>query len=50
MPDVTSFTFADQPDHLQTCLLELRRGFCFEARQQRLTFDNEHLYVDLVFY
>ncbi|WP_052695769.1 PDDEXK nuclease domain-containing protein [Hymenobacter sp. AT01-02] len=37
-------------DHLQTFLLELGRGFCFEARQKRLTFDNEHLYVDLVFY
>jgi hypothetical protein len=31
-------------------LLELGRGFCFEARQKRLTFDNEHYYVDLVFY
>lgn len=37
-------------DHLQTFLLELGRVFCFEARQKRLTFDNEHLYVDLVFY
>lgn len=37
-------------DHLQTFLMELGRGFCFEARQKRLTFDNEHLYVDLVFY
>jgi predicted nuclease of restriction endonuclease-like (RecB) superfamily len=37
-------------DHLQTFLLELGRGFCFEARQKRLTFDNEHYYVDLVFY
>ena len=37
-------------DHLQIFLVELGRGFCFEARQKRLTFDNEHLYVDLVFY
>jgi len=37
-------------EHLQTFLLELGRGFCFEARQKRLTFDNEHYYVDLVFY
>ncbi|WP_243650967.1 PDDEXK nuclease domain-containing protein [Hymenobacter gummosus] len=35
---------------LQTFLLELGPGFCFEARQKRLTFDNEHLHVDLVFY
>jgi predicted nuclease of restriction endonuclease-like (RecB) superfamily len=26
--------------HLQTFLVELGRGFCFEARQKRLTFDN----------
>ncbi|GAB3298880.1 hypothetical protein GCM10027348_22680 [Hymenobacter tenuis] len=37
-------------DHLQTFLLDLGRGFCFEARQKRLTFDNKHLYVELVFY
>lgn len=37
-------------DHLQEFLLELGRGFCFEARQKRITVDNEHFYVDLVFY
>jgi predicted nuclease of restriction endonuclease-like (RecB) superfamily len=37
-------------EHLQTFLVELGRGFCFEARQKRLTFDNEHYFVDLVFY
>jgi predicted nuclease of restriction endonuclease-like (RecB) superfamily len=36
--------------HLQTFLVELGRGFCFEARQKRLTFDNEHYFIDLVFY
>lgn len=36
--------------HLQTFLVEMGRGFCFEARQKRLTFDNEHYFVDLVFY
>lgn len=25
-------------------------GFCFEARQKRLTFDNSHYRIDLVFY
>jgi predicted nuclease of restriction endonuclease-like (RecB) superfamily len=37
-------------DHLQTFLLELGKGFCFEARQKRLTIDGEYYYVDLVFY
>lgn len=26
------------------------RGFCFEARQRRITFDNTHHRIDLVFY
>lgn len=26
------------------------RGFCFEARQRRITFDNTHYRIDLVFY
>jgi predicted nuclease of restriction endonuclease-like (RecB) superfamily len=37
-------------NHLQSFLLELGAGFCFEARQMRITMDNEHDYVDLVFY
>jgi predicted nuclease of restriction endonuclease-like (RecB) superfamily len=37
-------------DHLQQFLLELGTGFCFEARQFRVTIGNEHDYVDLVFY
>jgi predicted nuclease of restriction endonuclease-like (RecB) superfamily len=36
--------------HLQTFLVEMGRGFCFEARQKRITFDNEHYFIDLVFY
>lgn len=36
--------------HLQEFLLELGRGFAFVARQKRLDFDDEHFYVDLVFY
>ncbi|HEX8429301.1 PDDEXK nuclease domain-containing protein [Hymenobacter sp.] len=36
--------------HLQTFLVELGRGFCFEARQKRITFDNEHYFIDLIFY
>ena len=37
-------------DHLQKFLLEMGRGFCFEARQRRITFDNTHYRIDLVFY
>jgi len=37
-------------DHLQNFLLEMGRGFCFEARQKRITFDNTHYRIDLVFY
>lgn len=35
---------------LQDFLLELGKGFLFEARQKRFTFDEKHFYVDLVFY
>jgi hypothetical protein len=28
----------------------LGKGFLFEARQKRFSFDNEHFFVDLVFY
>ncbi len=31
-------------------LLELGKGFLFEARQKRFTFDGDHFFVDLVFY
>jgi predicted nuclease of restriction endonuclease-like (RecB) superfamily len=37
-------------DHLQSFLLELGAGFCFEARQKRIAVGNEHDYLDLVFY
>ena len=36
--------------HLQTFLLEMGKGFCFEARQKRITFGNTHYRIDLVFY
>lgn len=35
---------------LEHFLLELGKGFLFEARQKRFTFDDEHYFVDLVFY
>lgn len=37
-------------DHLQTFLLELGHGFCFEARQKRILIGETHGFVDLVFY
>ena len=37
-------------DNLQKFLIELGTGFCFEARQKRITFDNTHYRIDLVFY
>ncbi|CUQ93196.1 Uncharacterized conserved protein [Alistipes finegoldii] len=37
-------------DKMQHFLLELGKGFLFEARQKRFTFDEENFYVDLVFY
>jgi len=35
---------------LSQFLLELGKGFLFEARQKRFTFDEDHFIVDLVFY
>lgn len=35
---------------LQSFLLELGKGFAFVARQERLTLDGDHFYIDLVFY
>jgi predicted nuclease of restriction endonuclease-like (RecB) superfamily len=37
-------------DKLEHFLLELGKGFLFEARQKRFTFAEEHFFVDLVFY
>lgn len=37
-------------DHLQIFLLELGRGFSFVSRQQRVSTDNKHFFIDLVFY
>lgn len=36
--------------HLQSFLLELGNGFCFEARQKRITVGRQNDYIDLVFY
>jgi predicted nuclease of restriction endonuclease-like (RecB) superfamily len=34
---------------LQAFLLELGKGFAFVSRQQRITIEGDHFYVDLVF-
>jgi predicted nuclease of restriction endonuclease-like (RecB) superfamily len=37
-------------DNLQSFLLEMGHGFCFEARQKRILIDNDYFFVDLLFY
>jgi predicted nuclease of restriction endonuclease-like (RecB) superfamily len=37
-------------EKLQHFLLELGKGFAFVARQKRISFEDEHFYIDLVFY
>jgi predicted nuclease of restriction endonuclease-like (RecB) superfamily len=37
-------------DNLQKFLLELGKGFLFEARQKRFSFEEKSFFVDLVFY
>ncbi|MCD8267899.1 MAG: PDDEXK nuclease domain-containing protein [Parabacteroides sp.] len=37
-------------DNLQSFLLEMGHGFCFEARQKRILIDEDYFFADLVFY
>lgn len=37
-------------NHLQEFLLEMGRGFCFEARQKRIIIDDEYYFPDLILY
>jgi predicted nuclease of restriction endonuclease-like (RecB) superfamily len=37
-------------NQIEKFLLELGKGFLFEARQKRFSFDGDHFFVDLVFY
>lgn len=37
-------------NQMQTMLLELGNGFCFEARQKRILIDGDYYKIDLVFY
>ncbi len=36
--------------HLREFILELGKGFCFEARQKRMIIDDRYYFADLVFY
>ena len=35
---------------MEEFLLELGHGFCFEAKQKRITIGDEYFFIDLVFY
>ena len=54
LPDKANYSESDLEssliNHLEKFLLELGKGFLFEARQKRFTFDNDHYFLDLVFY
>ena len=54
LPEQTAYSETQLEQHiidkLQTFLLELGTGYTFVARQMRLTLDEKHYYVDLVFY
>ena len=54
MPEESRYSESDLEqriiDELQHFLLELGKGYTFVGRQERLTFDEQHFYVDLVFF
>ena len=54
LPDKANYSESDLEssliNHLEKFLLELGKGFLFEARQKRFTFDDDHYFLDLVFY
>ncbi len=37
-------------DNLESFMLELGKGYCFEARQKRIIIDDRYCFADLVFY
>lgn len=54
LPDKNRYTEQDLEqrliDNLQIFLLELGKGFAFVGRQYRITINNRHYHIDLVFY
>lgn len=54
LPEYSSYSESDLEqeliDKLEHFLLELGNGFTFVARQKRISFDDKHFRIDLVFY
>ncbi len=54
LPDKTTYSESELEteliDKLEQFLLELGKGFAFVARQKRITIDEKHFKIDLVFY
>ena len=54
LPEQNSYSESDLEqrliDKLEHFLLELGKGFTFVARQKRISIDEKHFYIDLVFY
>lgn len=54
LPENTKYSESQLEQHLidklEQFLLELGKGFTFVARQKRITFDEKHFKIDLVFY
>ncbi|MCO6499820.1 MAG: DUF1016 family protein [Vicingus serpentipes] len=54
LPEKSTYSESDLEqgiiDKLEQFLLELGTGFTFVARQNRISFDNKHFRIDLVFY
>ncbi len=54
LPEMTTYSEVELEteiiDNLQNFLLELGKGFAFMGRQVRISYEEEHFYIDLVFY
>lgn len=54
LPEKSTYSESDLEqgiiDKLEHFLLELGTGFTFVSRQKRISFDNKHFHIDLVFY
>ena len=54
LPEIADFSENDLKteiiNKLEQFLLELGNGFTFVSRQKRITFEDKHFYIDLVFY
>ena len=54
LPEQSSYSESELEEKLisklENFLLELGNGFTFVGRQKRISFDEQHFYIDLVFY